>query len=243
MIAITMTATRRPELLERTLGSFKQHVWSPLHDWKLILNIDPVGHKIPSIHVLDAAREYFDDITCLMPRQPSFPKAFIWTWTYSYMAEYVFHIEEDWEFLRPIELDEMIGILNDTKDLALLRLPMFRSSEAHMKNWSHFYPFNGQYFECPADKRIELGFCGHPTLLRGEFVRRTTPLLLSDRNPEKQFHRGHPLLMEEIPKWRYGVFGKPNQGPAIRDIGREWMVEHGWAKEGNKAHFTQWTKV
>jgi hypothetical protein len=46
--------------------------------------------------------------------------------------------------------------------------------------------------------------------------------------------------MEEVARWRYGVYAKPNDPPAILDIGRKWMVENKLRKRGNKAWFTQW---
>ena len=112
--------------------------------------------------------------------------------------------------------------------------------EYGMKNWKYFYPFNGEFFECPKHLRREVGFCGHPSLIRGEFVQNIAPYLDQEKNPEKQFHHGRPELMQEIDCWRYGVFAEPNQPPAIRDIGRKWMIQNKFKKAGSKAFFTQW---
>ncbi len=61
-------------------------------------------------------------------------------------------------------------------------------------------------------------------------------------NPEKQFHHGPKEIMDEVLRWRYGVYAKPNQPNVIADLGRKWMVEHRLRKKGNKAWFLEWEK-
>jgi hypothetical protein len=48
--------------------------------------------------------------------------------------------------------------------------------------------------------------------------------------------------MDEVLRWRYGVYAKPNQPNVIADLGRKWMVEHRLRKKGNKAWFLEWEK-
>jgi len=137
----------------------------------------------------------------------------------------------------------MIEILNDEKDLALLRLPQFKSTEDKMKNWDKFFPWNGKYFECPDELRKVVGFCGHPSLIKGEFIKKCAPLLNMELNPEKQFHGDNQPLVDEVMKWRYGVFSKPNHPAYIKDLGREWMLKNDLKKKGDKAWFTEWEKT
>ena len=47
----------------------------------------------------------------------------------------------------------------------------------------------------------------------------------------------------EIDKWRYGVWGPQNNGPAIIDLGREWIKKTNWQKVGIKAFFNEWEKI
>jgi len=241
MIDITITATQRADVLERTLASFKANLFRDA-GVRIIINIDPVGPDVKFKKTLCIAQKYFPVQYIRTPDMPSFPKAFIWTWRQT-NSEFVFHLEDDWELMRPVDLDAMIRIMKNNPDLAVLRLPFKPSSSDSMKNWKYFFPFNGEFFECPADLKRTVGFCGHPSLIRGEFVQNTARYLNENRNPEKQFHRGHLQIMEEIDRHRFGVFAEPNQGPAIRDIGRKWMIKNNYKKAGSKAFFTQWEKA
>jgi hypothetical protein len=248
-IDVTITATHRPELLRRTLDSFfsKLFNYSGMHlrrmwEPRAIINVDPAGRGGDPCKIVDIVREYFPNVEARAPKEAGFGAAFKWCWTQT-TAPWVFNLEEDWEALVPVDLSKMLEILQKEPKLALLRLPAFRANESDMKNWSHFYPWNGRYFECPHEKRIELGFCGHPSLIKGEFVRRCAPWLDPEKNPEKQFHRGHVLLTNEVSNWRYGVYGFPQSLPIIRDIGREWMVQNKFCKKGSKAYFTQWEEA
>lgn len=240
---ITMTATRRPEILFRTLHSFYENCFRPVaKDCRVIINIDPVGHSMPSHEMINIISSFFPRYIIGMPLEASFPKAFIWCWKNS-TAHWVFNLEDDWELLQKVDLQQMIQTMMIFPQLALLRLPYNRSEEKTQKNWSHFYPWNGHFYSLPEGKKLELGFCGHPSLIRGSFVQRAWPWLDPTCNPEKQFHHGHPHLMEHVLNHEYGNWGRPGDGPYVRDIGRDWMIQNGHAKKGNKAHFTQWEKV
>jgi len=250
VIVITTTATLRPEILAKTLETFRSNLFTDealrLFPTELILNIDPAGHG-SATSVMEIARAYFPVSAVRCPAAPSFPKAFMWAWLTAAQhktARYVFHLEDDWELMGPVSLEDMIRTIEQTSDLGVLRLPAFFAGKVSMKNWNIHFPWNGQFYECPEDLRIAAGFCGHPSLIRMEFVRNAAPLLEGSRNPEKQFHRGGPsLLLKEVAKWRYGVWGAPGRPPIIRDIGRQWMIKNSMAKSGSKAFFTNWEKV
>jgi len=240
-VDITMTATCRPEVIVRTLESFLDNV-EYNGRYRLIINIDPIGTSCQA-ETLDFVTTVFDpkqhQVMPFLPSQANFPNAFIRVWK-AVEAPFVFHLEDDWEIVSKIDMSEMLSIMERHQDLAILRLPFRPTSDTYSKNWRFFFPWNGEFFECPAEHKLEVGFCGHPSLIRGEFVKNTVVWLSSNSNPEKQFHHGHPQLMEEVLRWRYGVYAKPLSPPTVRDIGREWMVKHGFRKKGNKAFFTVW---
>lgn len=250
MINITIIATRRADILEKTLSSFRNNVLSKYtyyNPWPTVyINIDPVGPDKDGGAAKDVTLRHFMDSNVFFnePAAPSFPKAFKWVLD-NVGAEYsyVFHLEDDWEFLRPVNINRMLLLMAYNPDLAILRLPWKPTGPDSMKNWKYFFPWNGEFFECPKELRRTVGFCGHPSLIRMKFIRNTIQHIDDTRNPEKQFHHGHPKLMKEIDRWRYGVFAEPNQGPAIRDVGRQWMIKNGLKKAGNKAFFTQWEKI
>lgn len=245
MIDITMTATRRSDLIEKTLSSFREKLTGlNYNNVRLIINIDPVGYDKDDIdYIFILLHDFFFDAEINAPETPSFPKAFKACWTKT-KADYVLNLEDDWQLLQPIDLQQMINIMEFDKSLASLRLPWKAQDEESMKNWKYFFPWNGFYYKCPDELTRTVGFCGHPSLLRGEFVRNCAPLLSPDQNPEKQFHnRVNTPLMQEIDKWDFGVLRTPDMKPAIADIGRKWMIENGFIKKGNKAIFKEWEKV
>jgi hypothetical protein len=246
-IDVTITATQRSTIFKKTVDSFFENMFDDYrdagHGLNLILNIDPVGNGGSDFTPVLYGR--FNEMLFNAPMDASFPKAFKYVWSNVHSdADFVFHLEDDWELLRNVNLMNLINILEKEDGLALLRLPAFYAMGTTMKNWNKWFPYNGDYYECPKELKTGLGFCGHPSLIRAEFVRNTAELLDIDRNPEKQFHsRGNTPIMQEVLKWRYGVYGIPGSPPLVRDIGREWMVKNNFRKSGSKAHFINWEKL
>lgn len=244
---VTMTATLRHEVLEETLASFRMNLFKN-HPIRLIINIDPVGDSTVD-DVLKVCEKYIDFRTeWNAPDTPSFPKAFRWVWS-KVSSPVVFHLEEDWALLREVDLDvRLLFTMAVIQDLAILRLPFFKSGIDSMKNWNLFFPYNGLYYECPQELKKRVGFCGHPSLIRKDWIVSVRDHLTDDFNPEKalQFSdkRGDPELQAKIEAWNYAVIGKPGDDKYIDDLGRPWMARHPeWRKKGNKSFFTEWTKV
>lgn len=246
-VDVTITATTRISIFSRTISSFMENLFNDYldkgHKFRIILNVDPVGNEGSLEDFTRLMDKYCSDTIVTFPKYPNFPKAFKSVWK-SITADYVFHLEDDWELLQKVDLLHLINILESEEDLAILRLAAFHAGLTTMKNWNKFFPYNGRYYECPEEMKTSLGFCGHPSLIKAEFVRNTVKFLDENRNPEKQFHsRGLTKIMQEVVKWRYGVYSVLEYPPLIRDIGRKWMVENNFKKEGCKAHFVNWEKT
>lgn len=245
-ITVCTTATLRPEILKRTYDSFWDRMLRPGQlqfglRFDLRINIDPVGHNIEYCKVLDVANQYpWATIKHRSPANPSFPRAFIWTMAGA-ETPLIINLEEDWQLLQPVDWRVILDSFDEDPTLAVLRLPMFHSGPTSMKTWGHFIPWNGMFYQCPDEMRIEIGFCGHPSIIRSDFIHKTLPHLDARQNPEKQYHYV-PAIMRETLNWKFGIYGIPNAMPFIKDIGREWMQRNGWVKEGPKAVFTNWKK-
>lgn len=249
MIDVGITATLRPEILEQTLVSFRDNLFSSVDPNKVrfIINIDPVGLDVSQDEMVDMIREVLKGYStfCLLPERASFSQAFYQLWLYGLgdpiRYPYYFNLEDDWQLLYRIDLHYLIEIMEVNSRLASLRLPMFHSNET-MKNWNLHFPWNGTYYECPENLKAAVGFCGHPSLIRKTFMKNLFPYLDKDKNPEKQFHQKGGVFEKEAVEWEYGVFGRPGMGPYIKDLGRQWMVDNNFRKKGTKAFFTHWTK-
>lgn len=246
-ILVLICATKRLEILYKTISSMMEKLlWRGACD--AIVNVDPVGHPSDSaVRVIRTVELFVPVIFSREALQPHFGVAFYSLWNMaadrSQDYDYVFHLEDDWQMLQDVDVRDMTKILESEPDLALLRLPQFKSTEDKMKNWDKFFPWNGKYFECPDELRQGVGFCGHPSLIKMEYVKNCAPHIEPTVNPEKQFHGGNKPLLKEVMKWRYGVFSKPNHPNYIQDLGREWMIKNNYRKAGSKAFFTEWEKV
>lgn len=248
VIDVTITATLRVHIFKKTIDSFFEYMFDDYkdagHHLNLILNIDPVGNE----HEYDFTPvifDRFDEILVSRPAKPSFPKAFKYVWDRVHPdADFVFNLEDDWELLQRINLLTIINIMEKEPDLGILRLAAFYAMGLKMKCWNKWFPYNSRYYECPEELKTSVGFCGHPSLIRSEFVRNTVKHLDENRNPEKQFHsKGNTPIMQEIMKWRYGVYSIPGANALIQDTGREWMLQNKFKKKGTKAFFTEWEKL
>ncbi len=245
-IAITMTATRRRDILYKTLKSFQEYFLGPYTNirYKYVVNVDPVGPStIEEIKVMLAELvPYTLDITC--PDTASFPRAFrrVWTKVLETNADLVFHLEDDWELLRHISLPDMLYTFLSYPDLAILRLSAFRSGPTSMKIWNRWTEYNGDFFQISDAERGLLGFAGHPSLIRREFVELATKVLDGKSNPEKQLKGRNPVLKPYFGSHIFGVYNTPDSPALIRDLGRKWMIKNGYRKVGSKAHFTNWEK-
>ena len=216
-IDITMTATIRPLILERTLYSFTKKMLTDKNRYRLIINVDPIGENVASKEVLKVAKKYFDDITYNYPDIPGFCKAAMWCWRQT-TAEYIFHLEDDWELLCPINIDSMIDILNENPKLISLRLNKDNTgSNKQTRAWGFmYYP------------KISL----NPTLFKGNFIREVVELMDPELNPEKQLRptdkheRGRLIALITN-----GIYTKDSTGIVVKDIGRSWMDKSNFTKE------------
>ena len=246
-VLVLICATKRMDVLYKTISSMMEKLlWRSECD--AIVNVDPIGYESDTpLKVIKLVEHFIPVVFSREALEPHFGTAFYALWNMAADRfreyDYVFHLEDDWELLQDIDIRDMAKILESEKDLALLRLPQFRSTATDMKNWDKFYPWNGKYFECPDELRQGVGFCGHPSLIKMDYVLRCAPHIISEVNPEKQFHGGNGPLLDEVMKWRYGVYSKPNHPNYIKDLGREWMVKNKFKKVGSKAFFTEWEKV
>ena len=97
-VALTITATQRPEILERTLQSFcdnlfEEHIRESMH---LYINVDPVGSEDDKYwDVVEVCRKFFpENLTVNRPKVAHFPSAFDWCWRMASRSgmDFVFHL-------------------------------------------------------------------------------------------------------------------------------------------------------
>jgi hypothetical protein len=237
---ICTTATLRPELLDHTYTSFQKHLFHGWKGYRVILNVDPVGDDCDPMEVVAVAQKHFEIVRHRIAKEPNFPMAFKWCWL-NVCNEYMFYLEDDWELFADVDLLDMVRIMEANPDLALLRLPFFHSRAETCRQWNRHIPWNEEagFFEVPEEKKGQLGYSGHPSLIRGSFVRQMTPWLRADWCPEKTLKGYVPPVKQLLMQWRYGIYQKPLSSPVIRDIGRPWREKRRLYKHRGYS-FTTW---
>jgi len=238
-IDITMTATLRPDVIIKTLGSIVRNIITKKNDFRLIINIDPVGEKVKPKIILKIAKQYFENIVYNFAKQPSFAKAVKWCWNSS-NTSYVFHIEDDWTINRKIDVTKMINILDKYNDLSSLRLYKYKTPKG--KAFSTFgckwrYNKDGFYIADRWQKQFGL----NPILIKRQFIDEALPKMKDNVNPEKQFRDTQPYMVPIIKKWKYGLYTSPSEKALVSDIGLSWRNKNRFVKPKGKP-FLSWEK-
>ena len=239
-IDITMTATLRPSLVERTFISIVDKIVRGERDrYRLIINVDKIGENIQQKTVIKIAKKYFNDIIFNLPETPSFPRAVKWVWGNS-TSNYIFHIEDDWEIVRFVDVDNMIRLLDKYKKLSSLRLNKY-----HTPNKKVIKLFDGIWKYCEKDKfyitddwKKQFGL--NPILIKREFINRALPCMVDNVNPEKQFRESQEYMVNVIRVWNYGLYSNPGDPPLVVDIGADWKQKNNFEKPVKS--FLTWIK-
>ena len=240
-IDITMVAVIRPDLVRRTLKTVvKNIVQNEPERYRLILNVDPIGEKIKPEKVVKVAKEYFDDVIYNIAKEASFARAVKWVWKNS-DAPYVFHIEDDWDIARKIDIDHMIKIMRKYKDISSLRLFKYKTPKKKKFftfgcNWK--YNSDGFYVADKWQKQFGL----NPILIRREFLDEALPRMRDDVNPEKQFRDTQKYMKAVIKKWKYALYTKPGDKALAIDTGTKWRSKTKFIKPRKKTFLTWETK-
>ena len=230
-VDFVMTAVVRPKILKGSLQTIKRYVMrkQPDVDFRLIINVDPVGEAIDPMRVVEVAQAHFKKVVYNIPKEPSFPKAVKWVWSHS-TAPYVFHWEDDTMILRRINISHMISILDKYPKLSSLRL--YKATTPKRKV---FRTFNCRWIQQPegfylaSDWKKQFGL--NPILIKKEFIDEAVKRMRDDTNPEKQFRYSQKYMRDHIKNWKYGLYSKQGE-PRIVDgrRGAAWKQKMGLKK-------------
>ncbi len=241
-VEIAMTAVIRPEVLKVTLDTFKKFMFKD-YPVQVVLNVDPVGDQnYRGIDIARMVNEVFHVKKYREPAEPSFPTAWKWCWQNT-EADYVFHLEDDWELLRDVNMDDILNTMDANMDMAGMRLSNKTAGETEQKAWNKYCPYNGAFFEVPENLRGLIGTSGNPMMYRGTWCRMIAGIMTTDFNPEKQLRYNpeiEPLVLEQ----RWGVWNQPLGDKYVKDIGIGTRDTLGWKKDGgyNRAFFTHYSR-
>jgi len=223
MLDITTTATIRPKLLYQTLSSFTGNMFVHQKEYRLILNVDPIGEDVDPMEVVKVGKKFFDNVVYNISEDPNFAQAVKWCWGQT-DSEFVFHLEDDWTLEKKILINNMLYIMNDNKNMMLLRLPKLRLEVLH--NFEVKNGFINQH-------KLML----NPGLFRGDLVRTISDKMNIEDNPEKQIRK-----VFKLPKYQNaGVYCGVGVGGYIKHHGREWQKQSHYRKIKG-SNFITWGK-
>lgn len=225
IIDIAMTAALRPEIVARTLTSLSKNLrWSL--GFRLIVDVAPVGEKgVTQNDVLEKIMMTWDTncgLTCRALEESLQAEALQWTWSKS-DSRFMLQWEDDWELVQPVDLGEMVSIMERNREIGMLYLDRAGKSILDYPKYKGSF----LYMEPVVWKRVlgkSLG--GPPALLRHEYVKEVLEILdgvtcldLLSRQPHAQ------ALLK---RWTVAVYtGSDGKGNLVKDIGKEWKEQQG----------------
>ena len=218
MVDVTIIATLRPEILFRTLRSFAKNVVTT-RKLRAVLHIDAAPEmELEAVRPIVTQmcrftqeltrpdqsfvfREFFPIFTF---KYPSFARAVKLAWANTKYG-YVFHLEDDWEFVRRIDLDLAIDMVESDVSIDYIR---FTKRDTPVKS-----------------EQLKPSLL--PSVWDGDLVRALSAVMVDDKDPEKQLRHGQ---REEIDMVLPHYFPDFPGGKCVVDIGREWREQHGLEK-------------
>jgi len=245
---ITMTAVRRPEVIEKTLKSFTKNLFTTPDDYNLIVNVDPVGEGTYD-EVVDVCRKYFANTIIFEVDEPSFPKAVIKVWK-MVETDYFFHLEDDWILERPVDINILLGYLERNKDIACMRLykediPFTNKPTIFgcKYEWCGTRSFTDTYFlpkQNSNNSKNQFGL--NPVLIRKKFIDESLPLMVNNKNPEKQFRVNNSTMNNILKRWQFAIYGKPGDKRLVwGKNGLYWRQQSQYKKPRDGSGFTTWS--
>jgi hypothetical protein len=241
MIDITITATIRPELLNKTLDSFFRNCFYQFNkrnncESNIIINIDNIGNRANTpIDVYQVCQQYSKNVLYNIPNEPNFAKAVKWCWSQC-TNKYIFHLEDDWLLNRYLHLENLINYID--KGISSVRL--YKRKYPSKKPYMMFdceYDFDNDNLFIAKGNYDQFGL--NPVLIDKQFIDDVLPLMVDNINPEKQFRMRNNNMKNILPRYKYGIYGKPGEKAIVTDIGTEWREKRKIQKQpGDK--FLSW---
>lgn len=240
-VDFAMTSVLRPNLFDGTLKTIQKGILRHHIDdinFKLILNIDPVGEKVDPMEMVEITKKYFENVIYRIAKTPSFPKAVKWVWSKT-DAPYVFHWEDDVNLLRQVDVMNMIEILKKYPELSSLRLYKAGIPKRDLiRTFGSIWKYHPEGFYLANDWKRQFGL--NPILIKKAFVKEAVERMVVNFNPEKQFREAQKYMRPLIKKWKYGIYAKPGDRRIIDGRKGKWWKDELKLKKPKGKTFVQW---
>jgi len=237
-IDVTTTSIRRHNILDSTYNLFFERMLSKSkHDFRLIINVDPVGES-SNEQMMAVIERYFKHHVINFSDTPSFPMALKRVWS-KVESKYFFNLEDDWDLNAQINFDHMLEMM---AKYDLVQLSLIRDQATNRKNnscrimtWPYvWHPTDKVFLATKCVVQINL----LPCLLKKDYIDGILPMLIDKRDPEWQMNitTGKKEVQEYMqrPEFKYGVYGSFGENRTVcGKKGGKWQKKKGLKKMGN----------
>lgn len=197
-LEFTTTSCNRPSLLNATYASYSKNLKGVDFSKSIVyVNIDPAPNSKNIQMVEEVAKRYFGTVVVNYPSSPNFAAAALWCFS-QVKGEMFFHLEDDWQLMKTIDIHSMISKLGTSNLQCILN---------KKKN---------------SIATREVGEpCFVPSLIATQYWKKYLTNFKLDINPEYQmkvlFRNKSTRLFKN-----HSIYYNPTQ-EISRDIGRAWL--------------------
>lgn len=244
-IDVCMIGVVRPAMIKETLDSLVKYMLNDNHEYRMIVNIDPVGErKYSQEDVLGVIAEYdyFHEIVSRLPAKPSVVKAVQWVLNQA-ESDLVIFKEDDIKILDPLYLDSMINALEKRPKLSSLHTDKWGTRLDHPRTLDEGLKIKRCGFEWNLTKhglylasQWKRAYSFLPNLTRIEFIKEAKKYIRPNigQSPTN-IMKGKAgdidgTLFKFLASWDYAYWTYPDKSKQIEDLGKEWKQKRGWKK-------------
>jgi hypothetical protein len=241
MIDITMATVIRPEIITKTLKSFTERMLTDRARYRLILNIDNIGEDFSPLHIVNIAKQYFDNIVYNVADTPNFCFAMKWLWE-QVETDIVFNLEDDWYLHRFVDVDDMLRIMNENPKMVSLRLAKMdvpSKKEFHLFQAAWEYQSKNLFIS-----RRPHAFGLNPALVRKKYIKEAIKHFECYKSPSRQLLILGRMLKKVTGLTKYGLYANPGDKALVDGwFSKDWVHKTGLARSGFAApHFLFYVK-
>ena len=234
-LEVLITGSSRPQLFEPFYKSFNKMCIMRQRP-RVMMHEDYVFPK-QSEKLCDMIRQKYTEIELTTDRPP---KGLGWTLEHYIhrllTKKYVFYLQEDWEFERPIDIDKLTWIMDKNSDINLIFFNKIRNSGVINKQIQQEVEYEGNKF-CVYHSWTML-----PGIWRTSFVKRHFPRGAYIK-PESAFTQRFGSHDQRTPvdyvRKHIGayIYGKTGEHRYVRHLGNDWRMAS-WQLENKNGTFT-----
>ncbi len=233
MIDIAITSSSRPQLFPYCWESFKDMIHIRGNK-KVIVHEDVVFKKesdqvvkyLRELHQKGEIQEYYSESPAI-----GLGRTLDWLIRQKIDSKYMFYLQEDWEFERPVDLDQLIWVMDNNPQINLIFLNKTKNFETLNNMPMKQYIYNG------VDMCLYHSWTFLPGLWRMSFVKKHWRMRVE--RPEGYFTNAfgnHTQRMScDYCEKNIGAYilGKQGEFRYVRHIGNDWRMAQ-WRLENGK---------